>query len=395
MLTEEKTMWRIFRLAFVFILLTLPMESHAQEVEVDISACRSMDTVLQAMHAGESQEKVSAILDTVLDTRPYQLMFKHYNRAWRPNHLPRDVFKRMILSLRFTQEYHPGENQRADQMRSQWMRYYSSPALYQSQLRQLEGADLRKLIGEGVRYAQTWLPPGWKVPDFYFAVIPNGGSSAFSIDGAQGYDFFQLAQLGTSEIDINALVGTVAHESHHTGMRLDKALPSTDAAREPNALMAYRVVSMCIPEGVANYFISNSPPGRAPAFPDARFHAFNPDLTKAWNERVAEEEDMVQHQAALLDRALAGKLSEDDFNSELRDYWLSGSIGRAYVLGSEMFAAIYATFGKEGVFAAMKDPRQLFHLYNQAIEKKSDVLKRCVRMPEKAVKQSLAIVFPQ
>jgi hypothetical protein len=362
------------------------VESAAQQVDVDLSACRSIDAVLRAMHAGEPQDKVSAMLETALDTRPYQVMFRHYNRPWRPDHLPRDVFKRMILSLRSPEEYHPGENQRADQMLTHWTKYYSDPALYQSRLQQLESADLPRLIGEGVRYAQTWLPPEWKVPDFYFAVIPNGGSPAFTIDGSQGYDFFQLSRSATGDIDIDALVGTVAHESHHSGMKLDRAVSPGDA-------MAYRVITMCIPEGVANYFISHSPPGRAPAFPDARFHAFIPELTGDWNAHVAEEEDMVKRQAALLDRAVAGTLSEDDFNSELRDYWLNGSIGRAYVLGSEMFAAIYAAYGKDGVFAVLQDPRQLFRSYNQAIDRKSAVLKRCVRMPEKAVQQSLAIDF--
>ena len=100
---------------------------------------------------------------------------------------------------------------------------------------------------------------------------------------------------------------------------------------------------------------------------------------------------MVRRQAALLDRAVAGTLSEDDFNAELRDYWLNGTLGRAYVLGSEMFGAIYAAHGKEGVFAVMQDPRQLFRSYNQALDEKPELLKRCVRMPEKAVKQSLAI----
>jgi hypothetical protein len=37
-----------------------------------------------------------------------------------------------------------------------------------------------------VRHAQGWLPAGWTIPDFYFPVVPNGGSSAFTIDDAQG-----------------------------------------------------------------------------------------------------------------------------------------------------------------------------------------------------------------
>jgi hypothetical protein len=39
----------------------------------------------------------------------------------------------------------------------------------------------------------------------------------------------------------------------------------------------------------------------------------------------------------------------------------------------------------------MQDPRQFFKLYDAAIDAKPELLKRCVRIPDKAVKQALAI----
>jgi len=374
------------RLLSVCILFCLSLSLRAQEVEVDISACRGMYAVLRTMHDGAAKGEVSGMLDTLLDTRPYQVMFQHYNRSWRPNHLPKPVFKRMILSLRFPGEYSAGENERADAMRTLFTKYYSDLSAYESQLRQLETADLGKLINDGVRFAQSWLPSEWKIPNFYFVVIPNGGSPAFTIDGVQGYDFFQLAQGQPGQVDLNWLVGTVAHESHHLGIRLDPP-----GGLSPAEAMAFRVVILTIPEGTATYFISGSPPGRAPAFPDARFHVTTPEVTKVWDEWVTQEEDLVQHQAALLDRAMAGSLTEDAFNTELRDYWLNGATGRAYVLGSEMFGAIYAAFGKAGALSVMQDPRQLFQMYNQALDAKPDLLKRCVRIPDKTVRQALTI----
>lgn len=381
---KQRTHWLLLAAVLCTFSFSLPLG--AQEVEVDISACRGMYTVLKAMHEGAPKEKVSGMLDTLLETRPYQLMFKHYNRSWRPNHLPKPVFKRMILSLQFEKEYSPGENERADKMRTRWTKYYPNLLLYETQLRQLEAADLHKSINDGVRYAQGWLPTEWKIPNFYLAVIPNGGSPAFTIDGAQGYDFFQLSQSGTGEIDLNWLVGTVSHESHHLGMR-----STASSGLSPADAMAYQVLTLSVAEGVATYFISGPPPGRAPALPEARFHVFTPDLAKAWNDGIAQEEDMVQHQTASLDKALAGELTQNEFDTELRDYWLNGVVGRAYVLGSEMFGAIYTAFGKEAVFSAIQDPRRLFELYDAALDAKPEALKRCVRVPERAVKQALAI----
>jgi hypothetical protein len=358
----------------------------AQEAEVDISACRGMYAVLKAMGGGASKKKVSGMLDTLLDTRPYQTMFKHYNRSWRPNHLPKPVFKRMILSLQYADEYSAGENDRADAMRARWTKYYPNLSPYEKQLRQLEGAGLSKIINDAVHYAQEWLPPGWRIPKFYFPVIPNGGSPAFALENTQGYDFLQLSQGTIGDIDLNWLAGMVAHESHHLGMR--STMP--DSLSPPDAI-AYRVINLCVAEGVATYFISGSPPGRVPSFKETPFHVFTSELAKLWDDYVVAEDEILQRQTMLLDKAVAGELTEEAFNTELREYWFIGVIGRAYVLGSEMFGAIYTAFGKEGVFAAMRDPRRLFDSYNAALDAKPEALKRCVRIPDRAVGQALAI----
>jgi hypothetical protein len=204
---------------------------HARKIDVDISACRAMFEIVKAMREGTPRAQVEARLDAVLETRPYRVMFAHYNRSWRPDHLPEAVFKRMILSLRFEGAYAAGENARADAMRVRWAKYYDDPALFEKRLLQLESAPLRKLINDGVRYAQSWLPAEWAIPGFYFPVIPNGGSPAFSIDGAQGYDFFQLPEDASGKIDLQSLVGTIAHESHHLGVQTAEPESLTPAER--------------------------------------------------------------------------------------------------------------------------------------------------------------------
>jgi hypothetical protein len=241
-------------------------------VNIDVSACRAMFNVLNAMNQGAPREDFSVSLDSVLATRPYRIMFKHYNRSWHPNHLPEPVFKKMILSLRFEGEYSSGENERADAMRVRWREFYGNLPLYARNLRQLEEADLRRLISEGVKYAQEWLPPGWNIPDFDFLVIPNGGSSAFAIGGAQGYDFFQLPRDASGSIEWDRLLGTISHESHHLGNRPPSAGPMAPA----NSL-AFRVMSLCVAEGTATEFISGAPGGLVPPIPGLKYHVFRGD----------------------------------------------------------------------------------------------------------------------
>ena len=196
---ERKTKKKIEKFLF-FLIIFIAMQAYAQHAEVDISACTGMEKILSKMKAGAPKEQVSSMIDSILITRPYKIMFEHYNRFWRPNHLPPDVFKRMILSLQFKDEYKRGENQRADQMLIRWEKYYNSFALYQKNLRQLQGTNLDKFINEGVQFAQSWLPHDWQIPDFYFPIMPNGGSSAFTINNSQGYDFFQLPKDSTGQI---------------------------------------------------------------------------------------------------------------------------------------------------------------------------------------------------
>jgi hypothetical protein len=271
-------------------------------------------------------------------------------------------------------------------MRRQWASFYPDLSRFEKQLRQLETANLRGAINDGVRYAQSWLPANWQIPNFYFAVIPNGGSPAFALDGAQGFDFLQLSQTTSGDLDLDWLVTTVSHESHHLGMESSVPAGMTSADR-----MAYKVLSICLAEGVATYFISGSPSGRVPGYPGARFHLFTNAQAEAWNRRVAEEEEILQRQAALLDRALNGKLTEDELDSELRDYWLNGLVGRAYVLGAEMFGAIFTAFGKQAVLIAMQDSRLLFEKYSAALAAKPNELQNCVPIPDRTLKQVRAI----
>ena len=93
---------------FVGSVLAAIVPAAAQRATIDASAPAAMCRVLVAMHDGASETRAEAMLDSVLDTRAYTIMFHHYNRVWRPNHLPRSVFRDMIPSLAFPARYSAG-----------------------------------------------------------------------------------------------------------------------------------------------------------------------------------------------------------------------------------------------------------------------------------------------
>ena len=336
--------------------------------------------VLRDMHAHKPRERVAREIDALLETRAYRMMFRHYNRSWRPNHLPPEVFKRMILSLGYDGQYAAGENERADAMRVHGKRAADDLPGYEKKLRRLEHADLQKMIRDGVRYAQSWLAPGWTIPSSYLAIAPNGGSPGFTIDGTQCYDFLQLPD------DVQWLVGTIAHESHHLGMRT-----ATPEGLTPRESVAFRVLTLTMAEGIATKFISGPPAGCVPRLAEVPFDTFNPELKSAWAKRVEDEAESTRRLTTSLDQALSGALTDEALDRDFRDYWLSGTISRAYVVGADLFGAIYIAFGKEGLFKVMLDPRLVFSMYNAALDAKQDVLGRCVRVPEKAAQQALSI----
>ena len=362
----------------------------AQKVEVDISVCYEIADVLTAMKNGSLKEDVSAMLDSVFLTRAYKTMFKHYNRPFRPNHLPESVFKRMILNLQFPGSYTAGENQRADQMSEIWTTFYRDLDLYQRNLQQLRYLDLTVLINEGVRYAQNWLPRGWSIPDFYFLILPNGGSDAFTIDGAQGYDFFQLPRDSSGNINGAELVGTIAHESHHLGMK-----GSFPASMTKSDSFAYQFLTLFVAEGAATKFVDNAPGGHVPVVNGAREHEFTEPVGHLWRTYTADAAGIFDRMVTTFEKAYSGAFTNADINAEIRGYWLTGLKGRAYFVGSELLGAIYHAFGKEQLFATMKDPRQMFDLYTKAIQNKPEQLGQCIAIPDSTVQHALAIGLPK
>jgi len=352
-----------------------PEPQAADRFGVDISACEEIFELLKEMKSGCSQADAAARLDGILDSKPYTVMFAHYNRDWRPNHLPPEVFKRMVLSLEYPNLYHPGENQRADRMLTFWTKYYTDLTMYERKLQQIRETDLNGMIAEAIDFAQSWLPPEMIVPEFYFTIHPNGGSPGFIIGEAQGYDFFQLPE------DISQLYGMIAHEMHHAGLDI----PRREFARESDAV-AFSILEMFVGEGTANKFISNVPGGNVPAIRENEtMDYFDQETLRAWmdewNRLTGIEDELFHKLADTFDRAYAGDLTEEELNREIREFWLMGFVQPLYFVGSELFGAIYYGFGREACFDAMRDPRLIFDLYNRSLQRRPELLGKCPPIP--------------
>jgi len=353
------------------------MDVYARKIETDISACKGVLIIFEQLKAGLPKPQIELTIDSVLQTKAYRVMFQHYNRDWRPNHLPENVFKRMILSLRFPGEYTPGENERADAMLKFWKRNFENLDDFKRNIQMLGKANLGVLIQKGVSSAQNWLPQSMKIPDFYFFVHPNGGSPAFAINGNQGYDFFQLERNPDGTINVQALIDVIAHESHHLGLKI-----AGQEFRTGKDSLAFSFLQIFVAEGTASKFVDNMPGGTIGKVGKGRSKNFEEAVRKIWSEYSLQEEEMFRVFEEDFRKIYDGTYTKDSIQSRMLHYWLSGGKGRAYFLGSELFGAIYQAFGRQQLFYTMENPRYLLRNYNNAINKLGKKLKKKILLSE-------------
>jgi hypothetical protein len=359
-------------------------EAKEKEIKIDITACNLIYDLFKDMKKGSTLDSVSKKLDFVLDTPAYVTMFKHYNRDWRPHHLPKDVFKRMILSVAFQEQYTLGENERADHMLEKWNYYYNNINEYKNTLQKLQKSDLRKMIKNSIKEAQSWLPPEMKIKYFDFFINPNGSSPGYIINESQGYDFFQLPE------KIDCLGEIIAHECHHAGLNI----PNPEF-RSKSDSVAFNFLKIFVGEGTANKFIDNVPGGCVPPVRnDKKFRYLNQKMMNAWENAwrkyTSSEDKLFQRMIDTFSKAYSGSLTEEGLKAEM-SYWFTGTAAPAYFAGSELFGAVYYAFRKKGAFEAMRDPRRIFDLYNKSIQKERQVLSNCPVIPESIVEKALSI----
>ena len=223
----------------------------------------------------------------------------------------------------------------------------------------MEKIKLQKLIQKGVSDAQKWLPVSMKIPDFYFFIHPNGGSTVFAMNGNQGYDFFQLDKTQDGLIDIQKLINVIAHESHHLGLKTkQKPLNSSKDS------LAYQFLMTFVAEGTASKLVDNLPCGRIPKISKKGSRNFDVATKHIWEQYSKDEEAIFASFETDFQKIYNGTYNKDSVQHRMKTYWLGGLKGRAYYMGAELFGAIYKALGKKKLFDVMEDPRLTLKTYN-------------------------------
>jgi hypothetical protein len=372
---------------FLLVLLFSALGSFSQQITIDISGSVAMVHLLKDIKTDKPQTIIETRLDSVLNTRPYQFMFQHYNRSWRPNTLPKDVFKRMIISLKWPDAYKLGENKVADYMKDLWTIFFTELDIYEKRVAQLSDPKLNTYIQHGVNHAQKWLPSNMKVPDFYLAILPVGRSNAFVFNGSQGYDLLQLPIDIKGNLNFTELISTIAHESHHLGLKLPSI---TNGSLKDSLLHDY--LKIFLPEGSATKFIDNFPGGNTPIVDKTKGFAMDNEVDSLWKAYTVSEKEFFNAMIIQFEGIASGYINRDSFNKLLGDYWLNGAAKPPlYFWGSELVGIIYWGLGKKAVFDVMNDPKKLFFYYNKALKKKPSLRSHFSLISERLVVISMNI----
>jgi len=152
--------------------------------------------------------------------------------------------------------------------------------------------------------------------------------------------------------------------------------------------LAYEFITIFIGEGTAVRFMDNTPGAYVPAFAELR----KPNKRGTmWQNYIKGVKNIFNKVISTYGHIYQGKLTREELDKEISNYWLSGSTSLVYFVGSELFGPIYVAFGKEKVFEAMQNPRKLFYLYNNAIKQKPEILGNCPMLPDAIVQHALSI----
>lgn len=233
-----------------------------------------------------------------------------------------------------------------------WTAALADPAALRRDLEALRAADLRQTALERAR---RYLPDDADVTNSFHVVL-FGGSTAFSVGDANGFDLLQLAKKPDGTLDVERVVATFAHEMHHSGFAHASEVHMAEV-RDKDRLT---LVGVLAAEGMATWFLT-------PPFAHLEQYRTSSDpgereLAADWDRHLADLPRLYRLAEEDLRRGLAGELPPE----ELRSRWLSGMTGAAYVLGADLCRTIEEELGVEAVKPIVRDYRRLLAVYNRA-----------------------------
>jgi hypothetical protein len=120
--------------------------------------------------------------------------------------------------------------------------------------------------------------------------------------------------------------------------------------------------------------------------------AYRPSVAEWWLRYTAEEPELFRRFVATFERARSGTMSRDSLQAEIGQYWLAGYVfsrlfRRRRAIRSDLSSSRWRiitgrTYGMDGAFTAMRDPRELLLMYAKAVKARPTSLQHCFVLPD-------------
>lgn len=334
---------------------TTPAAS-VETVHVDFEmAERAIDWV-QLAHDGASDEELrERFFATVAPTEGCQVIVRHWARfrEWNEELFFEYAMKglgRMPSDEPLVDEQ--GSRTRYGVSRETWGRALADPGAVRADLEALRAADPARRGGE---LARRYLPADASITNDFYVVL-FGGSTAFSVGEANGFDLLQMPKRADGSLDVERTVKIFAHEMHHSGFD-DAVRKHMGAAADLDEL---NLVGVLTAEGSATCLVN-----RTRERLDELRSSHDPgdrELAADWDRHLANLDALYALAQEDVRKNLAGELSTDD----LVRHWLAGAQGPAYVVGADMIATIERELGLPAVLEVIQDYRRLLSRYDRA-----------------------------
>lgn len=234
--------------------------------------------------------------------------------------------------------------------RKLWMNARANTSKLRMNLKSLTKAHIEQV---SLNLARKYLPEEAQIKVNIYIVL-FGASSAFAVGNENGYDLLQMPSDVNGNINNDEVIETFAHEMHHIGFADEKFM---HISNNQDKIMLIGILAC---EGIPTFFINKmhqkytkllKSPNPSDTLYAQQWKAYNKILPALYGE--------VQKDISL---NLKGEIEPQ----AIYEKWLSGMVGKVYVVGADMFNVIATYSGQADAIAVVKDYRKFLSIYNKA-----------------------------
>lgn len=365
------------------LILILFAYTFAQSVNISSSSCTELLELLKYLKDRPTKHLAEKKIDKLLSHKDYQVLFSFYKNDISRN-LNNSTLKKIMIGLAWPETYKRGRDLLADLIMAKWEIVYNNLEHLEDKINEIKKINLRGLINISVRTSNNWLPSNMQARSFNFIIIGDGYSAGYKVGNNQVYDIFQIPITRIGKIDEQLFGEIIAHESHHSGLKLPNKFNSK------KEYLLTRFFAPFISEGSATKFVNNVFGKYTESIDQKKkvlYFSVIPGINfePEWRRLFDEEDYMFERFFMAIQNILNGRYSEREIENELKSYWMAPGSARHYLLGSEIMGAIYLVSGKTGCFEVMKDPKKLILMFNKIAQNYK--LKNIPKIPEEIIRE--------